>query len=474
MSEQRKRKAAKAPVSAHPAFPAIVAVWFAALLGVGSVVLPIALFENASEASGLASLWVAAQPPLGPTARIAIAFVGAILGVIVGLAVARRVIAAQSAVRGRATGPDREPRQSAVGTRPIFAHEELGEGGLDAEEEPRGPLLGRRGLVAITDDGAVPGPLDPASLPSQECPAAPDTLTALEDEPLDLGEFGPGEHSAYVLDEEPIPPAEHPEGGPVHAANPGDPPLPSASVAGVAPRVGVAPEEEALVDAALADPGIDPGPRASFERPLNELGVVDLVERFARALQLHREMARTAASPARAAAVALEAFPPAGPAQDGAERHMAIPVALRSVDFDLAADGEAEDEDEGEAFPALDLALPVSEPSSKPAPHRGRASSEPGVERADFSEYGDEVDDGHDEDYPSLLAMKSPTSLPRKPIRIAHEPLDTTIPAEPAAEPVVALPGSQSAGTVSSTDSGDTERALREALEKLQKLSGAA
>ena len=34
---------AKAPISTHPAFPAIVALWFAALLGLGSLVLPVAL-----------------------------------------------------------------------------------------------------------------------------------------------------------------------------------------------------------------------------------------------------------------------------------------------------------------------------------------------------------------------------------------------------------------------------------------------
>ena len=36
----------KAPISAHPLFPAIVALWFAALLGVGSLVLPVVLFEK--------------------------------------------------------------------------------------------------------------------------------------------------------------------------------------------------------------------------------------------------------------------------------------------------------------------------------------------------------------------------------------------------------------------------------------------
>ena len=41
-----KRGPAKPPISTHPAFPAITALWFAALLGFGSLVLPIALLER--------------------------------------------------------------------------------------------------------------------------------------------------------------------------------------------------------------------------------------------------------------------------------------------------------------------------------------------------------------------------------------------------------------------------------------------
>ena len=54
MSDKPNRKSAgQPPVSAHPAFPVIVALWFAALLGIGSVVPPLAMFENAAIASGL-------------------------------------------------------------------------------------------------------------------------------------------------------------------------------------------------------------------------------------------------------------------------------------------------------------------------------------------------------------------------------------------------------------------------------------
>ena len=65
--------AKQAPISSHPFFAAVVALWFAALLGLGSLVLPVALFEKAATATGLSSIISAAQPPLGTTARIAIA-----------------------------------------------------------------------------------------------------------------------------------------------------------------------------------------------------------------------------------------------------------------------------------------------------------------------------------------------------------------------------------------------------------------
>lgn len=76
------------PLSSHPAFPAAVAVWFAALLGGGAFVLPAAIFESAAAATGLSAVFPAAQPPLGDTARIAIAIAAAAIGAVLGLFVA--------------------------------------------------------------------------------------------------------------------------------------------------------------------------------------------------------------------------------------------------------------------------------------------------------------------------------------------------------------------------------------------------
>ena len=99
------------PISSHPAFPVVVALWFAALLGGGTFVLPASIFENAASATGLADIVPAAQPPLGDTARLAITAAAAILGALIGLFVAWQV---RRATRSEQVSPmaDKLARQS--------------------------------------------------------------------------------------------------------------------------------------------------------------------------------------------------------------------------------------------------------------------------------------------------------------------------------------------------------------------------
>src|SRR6186997_504803 len=79
------RDASRPPISLHPAFPAVVALWFAALLGLGSMVLPVVLVERVVEITGLAALVPAASPPLGFMARGLIALVSAVAGATLGV-----------------------------------------------------------------------------------------------------------------------------------------------------------------------------------------------------------------------------------------------------------------------------------------------------------------------------------------------------------------------------------------------------
>ena len=81
----------KAPVSLHPAFPAVVALWFAALLGLGTLLVPIALLERFVLLTGVASTIPATAPPLGVTARLLIAVAGTVFGALFGWVIARRV-----------------------------------------------------------------------------------------------------------------------------------------------------------------------------------------------------------------------------------------------------------------------------------------------------------------------------------------------------------------------------------------------
>lgn len=91
MSDDRKQ--AGAPIAWHPLFPAILAVWFGALFGLGVLAVRVALLERIVVASGIDLLIPAAAPPLGMTARLLIALgfalFGSALGLILGSQLAR-------------------------------------------------------------------------------------------------------------------------------------------------------------------------------------------------------------------------------------------------------------------------------------------------------------------------------------------------------------------------------------------------
>ena len=133
------------PISAHPAFPAVVALWFAALLGLGTLVLPVALFERLVTATGLAAIIPAAAPPLGFTARAGIALVGIVLGAVLGLYAARQIAPDAPDAPRRRTLLQRElPRRQ-----PLNAQVELGSESFDSVS---GFATMRRRALAATED----------------------------------------------------------------------------------------------------------------------------------------------------------------------------------------------------------------------------------------------------------------------------------------------------------------------------------
>lgn len=105
---------ARPPFAARPAFPAIVAAWFALLFGLGGLLLPVALLESVVPASGAVSL----LPVL----------CGAGIGATAGFGLARRI------ARSHAANDDEEAGQS--WRPPLNIREDVGETGFVAGHDP--------------------------------------------------------------------------------------------------------------------------------------------------------------------------------------------------------------------------------------------------------------------------------------------------------------------------------------------------
>lgn len=190
-----KPRSKAAPISAHKAFPAMVALWFAALFGFGSLVLPAALVERAVETIHADALLPVLASPLGVAARALIALVALILGGVLGLVVARRIAQAQrpDLPEAKAVSPVRAMRKKLskasaedTGRKPFSIRDELdGESDMPfAAEEDELPVAGpapRRRALAIEEDEkprfAIPDvPLPGAKWPADTEPMADDEL----------------------------------------------------------------------------------------------------------------------------------------------------------------------------------------------------------------------------------------------------------------------------------------------------------
>ena len=173
----------KAPITANPAFPFVVAIWFAALLGVGSLIVPTALVESVIVASGLPSFIPQMAPPLGFTAKALIALTGAVGGGVIGYILARKI--AGSRVKAEAERPARAP---------LSAYDELDEAGIaddetewsdDHDDLPAPVLTGRRRALAIEEEERPSDFLTMAPLPGTVSEEATYTYSA-DDSALEL------------------------------------------------------------------------------------------------------------------------------------------------------------------------------------------------------------------------------------------------------------------------------------------------
>ena len=431
------QSASKVPVSQHPVFPAIVALWFAALLGIGSLLLPVMLFERAVQASGLAAAVPAAEPPLGVTARILIALVAAGIGVLTGLLIARKVAAAQRAPQPTAESTPRA-FDDTRSPRPILAHEELGAEGFDepVESGRTAPIPGRRRALSLTDEGEPSLLLDSAPLPGKDVEIVLEAPTVdVEPEADDALEL------EVFTDLPPVADFESPHDaitnvGPAFDASRSfdEPEAASEDVPPVEADARFDRDDAAFAPASAQD-------LTTEDRPLGDLSISELVERFA--LSLQRSNGRAQAATGEAEAVLASA---------------------------------------GEAPPAVPRYVPDLGVEAIEAPR--------------FAAPADEVDEvAEDAEYTSLLDMRRSIGETRETIRIDDEPAAD---GDSQVEPVVVFPGQDlpraaspghtesandvrpfappaevSAAQPASSQAG-AERALRDALQKLQRLSGAA
>ena len=200
MANQKRKPAKAKPITSNPLFPAVVALWFGALFGLGSLAVRPALLEALVLSSRIDLFIPAAAPPLGVTARILLALAMAALGAMLGIMLTRRLSRPAPEAYDRRRGAKdlttqslrvraRDAHPDAPARRPISAHEELGSEHAVADDRAPasgpGMLANRRRALAIIDDehhfvlhdlAPLPGggaiqPLDLAALALPDEPA---------------------------------------------------------------------------------------------------------------------------------------------------------------------------------------------------------------------------------------------------------------------------------------------------------------
>ena len=167
MARPKRKAQASKPVTQHQLFPAVVALWFGALFGLGSLAVRPSLLEALVIKSRIDLLVPAAGPPLGMTARMVIALVMAALGALAGAWIARRLARPRQELRER--------KRTTLSTRDEGANDGLRNAYGDASTRNPGPaqgdiatpgvLAGRRRALAIEHEVDDFVPHDMAPLP---------------------------------------------------------------------------------------------------------------------------------------------------------------------------------------------------------------------------------------------------------------------------------------------------------------------
>lgn len=445
-----KRKTSQ-PITAHRLFPALVALWFAALFGLGSFAMSPGFIEGIVTAIGLPAVVPAATPPLGFTARALVALAMTVLGGGIGLLVAlrlrpqaevapRRRFATGKAkpqddhgpkVRARDAHPDAPPRKPLVLTEDLVSPDET----LPSVD---GMPLRRRSL-SVTDETIPAEPFEfapvPGHTPFGKPVSAPEPLLAAkEDTP----------YPAPVAPMQVFEPNIEPAGEPADLVE-------AVEESPAEPEICAAPPPIAAVAAAIAarDPVAAVSPVA--EAPLDALGLVQLIERLALAIAERRKTQESSAivatrpfvapveQPVQQAEPEPEAafVPPAPSAPFGIARFQPQPAAMASP---LASTPFGEDDDDapGVTVPRfLAITHPAPVEAEAPAPQAG-APDEADADVFVPSLASDDEPPVPEERYPSLIDMAVP-QVRQEFVRI-EDPADAESDVAEI-EPVVIFPG---------------------------------
>lgn len=423
--------AARPPLSTHPAFPAVVALWFAALLGLGSLVLPAALFDSLFASVGLDAL-----VPLGFATRVGLAVFAALAGAAAGVAIARRVAARHAGDEESGAAPARETHR-----RPLNVREDL------AEVEDA-PVTRRRARSLLAAD-PVPDAFD--------APVAADEAAV---EPVAEDPGIPAEEILFERQED-ISLSAETDNAPAAEAEPLLAPPPPAAI-------------EAPMPPAPMEPAAPRPFRSDWTSVAPEqLGLVQLVERLGTSLERRREWlaeAPVAVDPPEA--MLPEPFDAAR--ADEAVQAMADYFA-RPLASPAAFDGPVE--------------APREEPREEPADDLAEALSTPlpPVALEPFVPEDAGLDDEFDDDgsFGSLLAMRGPFAAKAPDPAYDDEGEDgdwdgdgrlagDSAEAAPPVEPAGPRPFDPPAAAEPEPRIVDTDAQLREALAALQRVRGAA
>ena len=409
MTKAKSKAGNQKPISSHRLFPAVVALWFAALFGVGSLVLPAALIESLSVSSGLASVVPAAQPPLGMTAKALIALLAAGFGIILGIVIARKIAASQKVTpelkRSKALRGSYEELQDKQ-QKSILNVEDLDEAPAEEMEpefapslEKSAPIAGRRRALSLAEDDRPSEYLENAPLPGQsleltnELPEFVEPEMPKTPEIVDAGPFSEPSSNARAevhletdfeksnlsapegavfetseVEPEPVVDAQ-PEPIAFEAPAPATKEVPEFSAPlNAAPTEGEPALDEAATEHDLSldeNPGSDEiQEEQSFSPPITEqsldrLGLVQLAERLALSIKQHAEK-RAAPNSLSARAAISDSFNDAdetvaaaiGRPLPESGTPYSIPFAFQPLMLD---DDEDEDEDDGEFAAAFTL-----------------------------------------------------------------------------------------------------------------------